>query len=227
MRLIRGDCKEVLPRLQKSSIDLVLIDPPYVLDTHGGTQNKDLQRKIHANHIKDISSGFDYSVFELCEPLLKSPNYLVFCSNKQISSLMRYFESKNLSTTLLCWHKPNPVPFANGKHLSDLEFIVYARGKGAHFNNELPISKKSKVYTVPSTNRGKLHPTEKPLTLIQEMILLHSFEGDVVLDFYSGSGTTGVACKSLNREFIGIEIEPEYHKIAKSRIREAVRGSAL
>lgn len=226
IHIFKGDCRKRLEELPPNSVDLVLIDPPYILNTHGGTANKNLKRALHDNHIEFISHGFDISVLDLCFPLLRSINILVFCSNTQIPILMSYFTQKGLSTTVLCWHKSNPVPFANGKHLEDLEFIIYARGKGAHFNNELCVKRKSKVYNYPTTNRGKSHPTEKPLELIKELIEVHSFEQDCVLDFYMGSGTTGVACKLLNRDFYGIEIDSAYYQIAKERISKTKRGSS-
>ena len=69
--------------------------------------------------------------------------------------------------------------------------------------------------------RNKLHPTQKPLALIEYLIRTYTDEGDIVVDNCMGSGTTGVACKNLNRDFIGIELEPEYFQIATERIRAA------
>lgn len=221
IKLLCGDYNNRLQDVPENSVDLILVDPPYVLDTHGGTQNEDLKRSIHNNHIKSISHGFEYSVFNKCIPLMRAVNILCFCSNKQVSSLMSYFEGFGYSTTLLCWHKTNPIPFANGKHLSDSEFIVYARGKGAHFNNSVPVRQKTKILSYPTTNSGKLHPTEKPLELIKTLVEVHSFKGDTVLDFCMGSGTTGVACVELGRSFVGCEIDKTYFKIAKERIIQA------
>ena len=68
--------------------------------------------------------------------------------------------------------------------------------------------------------RGKVHPTQKPVALMEYLIKTYTNEGDLVLDNCMGSGTTGVVCKSLNRNFIGIELDPEYFKIAEKRINE-------
>jgi site-specific DNA-methyltransferase (adenine-specific) len=67
-------------------------------------------------------------------------------------------------------------------------------------------------------NKGKLHSTQKPVALFEYLIKTYTNEGDLVLDNCMGSGTTGVACKNLNRNFIGIELDPEYFKIAEKRI---------
>ena len=69
-------------------------------------------------------------------------------------------------------------------------------------------------------SNGKLHPTQKPVALFEYLIKTYTNEGDLVLDNCMGSGTTGVACKNLNRNFIGIELDPEYFKIAEKRINE-------
>ena len=65
---------------------------------------------------------------------------------------------------------------------------------------------------------SNLHPTQKPLALLENLVKTHSNEDDVVLDFTMGSGTTGLACKNLNRKFIGIELDEEYYKIAQNRM---------
>ena len=69
-----------------------------------------------------------------------------------------------------------------------------------------------------ANQRGRVHPTQKPVALMEYLIKTYTNEGDTVLDFTMGSGTTGVACKNLNRDFIGIELDEEYFKIAQDRI---------
>jgi site-specific DNA-methyltransferase (adenine-specific) len=75
--------------------------------------------------------------------------------------------------------------------------------------------------------QGTVHPTQKPLALMEYLIKTYTNEGDTVLDFAMGSGTTGVACVNLNRKFIGIEKDPEYFKIAQQRITEAGNAKTL
>jgi len=104
----------------------------------------------------------------------------------------------------------------NGQHiwLSSIECCVYGKRKGAVFNEHC----KSSVWRF-ATARGKLHPTMKPLKLIEYLISVSSNEGDTVLDATMGSGTTGVAAKKLKRNFIGIELDKDYFKIAQERIK--------
>jgi site-specific DNA-methyltransferase (adenine-specific) len=81
---------------------------------------------------------------------------------------------------------------------------------------------RSVQYFSNADQKGKLHPTQKPVALLEYLIKTYTNEGDTVLDFTMGSGTTGIACKNLGRSFIGIELDPEYFEIAKKRIEEAL-----
>lgn len=220
LELIQGDCLEEMKNVPDGSIDLVLTDPPYELENHGGGKTDFAQRKlVKDTHIDFISSSFDIdAVFTEIERISKVVNLVTFCSNKQVSKIMNWWESRGYSTTLLVWEKTNPVPFGNGKYISSVEFMVYVRGKGAIYNN---IGYKDQLktfrYGTPSA-KARLHPTEKPIELLERLLKIHSNEESVVFDPFMGSGTTGVACKNLNRNFIGIELDEEYLKIAEARI---------
>lgn len=222
VKLILGNCLDEMKMIPDKSIDLILTDPPYELKNHGGGKNEFANRDLVTGKIEFISNGFDYDVvFEEFLRICKIPNILIFCSNNQVSKVMSWFESRNLSVTLLIWHKTNPSPLCNGKHISDVEFIVYVRGKGATFNNSTPFSYKSKVFTSPIVSKKeRLHPTQKSVMMLEQYVNLHSREGDIVLDCFMGSGSTGVACMNTNRKFIGIELNETYFNIAKERIEK-------
>lgn len=114
--------------------------------------------------------------------------------------------------------KTNPSPM-NGDciWLSGVEFCVYAKHKQATFNGHC----RNCVLEYPS-GQNKVHPTEKNINLFTDIVLTSSEEDDVVLDCCMGSGTTGVACVNTNRNFIGIELNEEYFKIAEQRINTAI-----
>lgn len=223
--LYHDDCLERMKELIEKGrkVDAVITDPPYELEFHlGGQQRRAKDFTELGKNIKFMSDGFEKETLNLMIQICKTPNILVFCSNKQISSIMSFFESKKLSTTLLVWKKTNACPLGKGKHISDLEFVVYARGKNAPFNNEVEYFKKFKLQSSPFVNgKGRVHPAQKPLELIQNYVELHSFENQIILDPFMGSGTTGVACMNLNRKFIGIEKEEKYFNVAKERIENA------
>ena len=220
--LYKGDCLQILPTLTDDLVDLVLIDPPYEQTFHGGKTTK--SRGKDYNKVKDntefMNYGFSYKeVFPELLRVLKVPNLIIFCSNKQITKIMTYFEALKLTVTLLTWRKVNACPLGGGKYISDLEYVIYVRGKGAPWNYEAPTKVKYKCKDYPFVaGKKKLHPAEKPLELIKEYITLHSLPNQTVLDCYMGVGTTGLACKELGRNFIGIELEDKYYNIAKERL---------
>lgn len=136
---------------------------------------------------------------------------------------MNYFEEKGLATTLLVWVKTNPIPLANMKYMSDLEYVVYVRGDKATFNTDVPIGLKKKAYISSLTKSMKddvWHPTQKPVDLIRRYILVHSKEGDTIFDPFMGSATTAIACIKERRHFIGLELNKEYFDKACKRIRD-------
>lgn len=115
--------------------------------------------------------------------------------------------------------KSNPAPFNRDRlFVNDVEFAIWGTfGKGWKFNRQLPLEK----CVIPTKVQSKkLHPTMKDLTVIEKLISLLSNKEDTLLDMFAGSGTTGVACKNLNRNFILIEKEPEYIEIINKRLYE-------
>ena len=126
---------------------------------------------------------------------------------------------------ILVWCKTNPTPFCNNIWLPDIEYCICFRENGTKLNNGYELKSK---FHVSSTNMKdkKLykHPTIKPLELVKRHILHSTNEGDTVLDCFMGSGTTGVACKELGRNFMGVELNKEYFEIAKQRIEETKEG---
>ena len=232
-QLFNVDCNIKIDQFLKQNrkFDLILTDPPYELEIHGGTANNDFSSRklISDKHIEFISNGFDYDVlFDKLLRLQNIPNMLIFCSNKQISKIMSYFQNRNLSTTLLVWQKKNPIPLCYGKYVSDLQFIVWIRGKGSFFNNneQYKYKLKCKHYTSPSS-KYRIHPTEKPIKLLQELIRIHSKENDVIFDPFFGSGSTCIASLNLNRNFVGCEIDNQFFIDAKKKIDNLIVQPSL
>lgn len=214
--ILNGDCLEVLKEVENGSVDLVITDPPYEVDTVGGGLAK---KRDFYNEIQFMSDGFSQEILDLICKKMKRINIYIFCSKKQLSWLIEYFENKGCNWDLLTWHKTNPAPFCNNKYLNDTEFIFFAREKGVKVYGDYH---SKKTYFVQSINKKdkKLygHPTVKPLNIIEMIIANSSLEGDLILDPFMGTGTTGVACKNTNRNFIGVEIDSKYFNVAKGRL---------
>ena len=221
MKIYNGDCLSILQSFEDKTVDLVLMDPPYEQEFHGGGQRR---RAKDYTKVKDntdfMNNGFDFErVLPELVRVCKIPNFIVFCSNKQITKLMVWFEEHKLNPVLTTWRKTNACPLGGGKYISDLEYVIFARGKNAPWNHSAPSSIKYKCKSYPFVSgKGRLHPAQKPLNLIKEYVELHTLEGQTVLDCYMGSGTTGLACQELNRDFIGIELEEKYYNISKERL---------
>src|SRR5574344_116301 len=223
--LRQGDCLEVMKDIPDNSIDLVVIDPPYELETQiggGFFRNSNEKRRKYQDEIESMMTGISEQLLDILCNKMKKVNMYIFCSRTQMLTLLNYANKNNFSWNLLTWHKTNPIPTCNNKYLNDTEYIVFMREKGVQvFGNYH--TKKSYFITPVNKKEKQLygHPTIKPLDIIENLIINSSLENDTVLDCFMGSGTTGVACKKLNRNFIGIELSEEYYNIAVRRINEA------
>ena len=181
------------------------------------------QDKKYINELKSMQDGFSESILdELCR-VMKKINIYLFCSQKQIIPLLEYFVvNKKCNYNILTWHKTNPIPACGNKYLTDTEFILFFREKGVKVYGEF--NTKKTWYATPLNRSDKkkyAHPTVKPIEIVKNLIINGSNKNDWVLDPFMGSGTTGVACVNTNRNFIGIELDEKYFKIAKERIENA------
>ena len=225
MDLYNGDCLDILKTIPDNSVDLVVTDPPYEIATTGGGLAANGQVKQWKQHDLDgMKDGFSPVVLdELCR-VMKKINCYFFCSQKQIIPLLRYFvDGKKCNWNLMSWHKSNPVPACGNKYLSDTEFILFFREKGVKVYGEFA-TKRTYYVTVSNAKDKKLygHPTVKPVDIVKNLVINSSQDGDVVMDPFMGTGTTGVAVKAAGggRKFIGVELDPAYFATAQRRVGE-------
>ena len=210
------DSYQAIKNMPDNSVDLVIIDPPYEIETHGvGFHKKsDYCDKIFS---KGLHTGVNNEIIDEIVRIQKSVNLYVFCNKNQLLQYFDYFKDYNID--LLVWHKTNPIPTVKNKYLSDLEYIIFIRDSGVKLYGDY--STLSKLFqTTVNKNDKKFfsHPTIKPLNIIKTLIKNSSKQNEIVVDFFLGSGTTAVAAKELNRRYIGFEIDKEYFKIAKDRL---------
>lgn len=220
-----GDALDVLKTFPDNCVDLVITDPPYEQSVDHGSGAFGVEKKISFKQIVGISNGFDPVILdELCR-VMKKINLYIFCSQKQIIPLLDYFATKRgCNYNILSWHKTNPVPTCNNKFLPDTEFCLFFREKGVKLGGDIEI--KNTYFLTPSNQADKKiwgHPTIKPLPIIEALVKNSSVKGDLILDPFIGSGTTAVAARKHGRNYIGIEINPEYIAIAEKRIKEAAK----
>jgi DNA modification methylase len=208
--LMLGDCLERLREIPDRSVDLILTDIPY-----GEVNQKSSGlRKLDRGKADDCNIDLE-TMIDGCVRVCKGSFY-IFCGTEQISEIVSLFKKHKLTTRVGAWEKTNPSPM-NGSRLwvSGLEFCVFARKPKAVFTEHC----KKALWTYP-VGKSKIHPTQKPVRLMKQLIEASSNAGETVLDFTMGSGTTGVACVKTARKFIGIELDKNYFNIAAGRIAE-------
>ena len=212
IKLLQGDCMELMNNIPNESIDLVLTDIPY----------NEVNRKDNGLRKLDKENA-DVLTFDLINFLNQlydktKSTIIIFCGKEQVSIIHSYFNDKQKkgkgTVRQLIWEKSNPSPM-NGQHiyLSGVENAIWFKKRGGTFNAHC----KNTVFKYP-IGRSKLHPTEKNHLLLQELILDNSNENDLILDPCMGSGSTGVVALQNNRNFLGIELNQNYFDIAKSRL---------
>ena len=220
--LYNGDCLEVMKGIKDNSVDCIITDPPYKIETNGAGIYKQADKQ-YVKQLNNMKDGFSPLVFDEVVRIMKKINIYFFCSQKQIMPLLDYFVTqKKCNWNLLTWHKTNPVPACGNKYLTDTEYILFFREKGVKILGNFKT--KLTYYVTPLNQKDKKlynHPTIKPLPILLNLIINSSNEGETILDPFMGSGTTGVACQHLNRNFIGIELDENYFNIAKNRIENA------
>jgi len=235
IELYNDNCINVLKPLEKSSVDLILTDPPYNLGKFMEDRQTNL-KKMRDNFFG--AAGWDNleydewlahmeKFFEISSTVLKKGGaLLIFMSLLKVESIVKIAERHGFYyKTTGIWHKLNPMPRNMNLHfINSTEAWIYFINKsrtGTFNNNGKPIHDFIETSLTCSNEKkyGK-HPTQKPEQLMEHFIKILSNENDVVLDPFMGSGTTGKIAVQNNRKFIGIELSEEYFNNAKKRINE-------
>lgn len=229
IELKNESCFEYLKTIKDNSIDLVLIDPPYEVsrDTNFASGEKTGRNTDRFRVSMDFGdwdnnfTGLDIVIEECYRVLKKSGTLICFYDLWKITTLKDYFEKANFKQLrFIEWVKTNPVPLnSKTNYLTNSREIALVGVKGSKptFNSEYD----NGIYNYPICHdKGRFHPTQKPVALIEDLILKHSNENDTVLDCFAGSGTTAVAAYNQNRNFIGCELSEEYYKKTLQRLKE-------
>ena len=220
------DYKLLLKEIKDSGIkiDAVITDPPY-----------GVSRKNQLGFSNMGRSGMNYGVWDynfdqkewirLCAPLIKpGGSIIVFNDWKNFSYIVEELDDQGFSMKdVIRWVKPNPMPRNTARrYVGDFELAIWAVKDGGKwtFNKTEGSSYLRPIYKCPSVSSAKrLHPTQKPLKLIEDILKVHTNENDVVLDLFTGSGTTAEACLKNNRIFIGSELDKDYYEKAMERLK--------
>lgn len=211
--IILGDSVKVLPTLEKNSYDLLLSDPPYGMDFKSGWNNQD---RIANDKIIDTITLFE-NVLKTTVPLLKEDAHFYLFGNidflPEIKPIIqKYLNLKNI----LIWDR-KVIGMGDLKTYGFSYDIIYfgynKKWKDLNGTRDKDILEFNRV--TPSSN---IHPTEKPINLLEYLIKKSTKQNDNILDPFVGGGSTLIACKNTNRLATGIEIEEKYYNLIKNRI---------
>lgn len=240
--LLFGDCVQNMKKVSDGSVDLILTDPPYNIGEFMKGRDAGIQR-MRDNFF--VEAGWDNDGADdwqrLMSDFLKESRRVLrrggcLVSFMSVLNVGRFVEIANDAglyyKTTGTWHKQNPMPRNMNLHyINSTESWCYftSGAKTGTFNNdgralhdfvETPVTPRSE------RSFGK-HPTQKPVSLMEKFVKELSNQGDVVLDPFMGSGTTGIAALRNGRKFVGMENCREYFEIAKMRIDEVVHGGDM
>ncbi|WP_081794293.1 DNA methyltransferase [Mycoplasmoides pirum] len=225
-RIYNKNCLDIINSMIKQNfiVDAIITDPPYNVSKKNnfktigrlgvdfGKWDKNFNQTLWLNNIGKI--------------LKPGGSIIIFNDWKNLGIISQELVKENFEIKdLLRWIKPNPMPRnVDRRYVPDYEFALWAiKKKGSWtFNKKLDKFYLKPEFICPSvSSKKRIHPTEKPLILMEEIIKIHTNEGDIVFDPFSGSGSTLVAANKLNRFYIGSEILKSYYNKSIKRIKES------
>jgi len=221
-KIINADSIKAMKNMESECIDLLVTDPPY--KTIGGGC-KDGKNSVRPKGILKENSGklFEYQNIKISDWMPEVYRVLKYGSHAYIFTNVLNLtemlnESKNVGFklhNLLCWEKNNCTP--SQYYMKNCEYILFLRKGKAKWINDIGGSKT--VHQFKNVIGNKTHPTEKPVDLLKFYIANSSNEGDLIFDPFCGTGSTLVAAKELNRQYLGYEIEEQYFDISMQRVK--------
>ncbi|MCX6750129.1 MAG: site-specific DNA-methyltransferase [Candidatus Pacearchaeota archaeon] len=242
IRLLKGDCIEVLNRAKENCVDMIFADPPYFLSNGGIT--------CHAGKMVSVNKGkwdeskgvienhkFSLEWLKACQRIL-NPNGTIWVSGTAHIIYSVGFAMQELGFKILndiIWYKHNAPPNLSCRYFThSTEIVLWAakNEKSKHYFNYDLLKKMNNgrqmrnvwEITAPTAEEKRFgkHPTQKPVELLNRIILASTKKGDLVLDPFTGSSTTGVSAILLDRRFVGIDLEDDYLKLSVKRLNNAI-----
>lgn len=235
--LMLGDSMEKISEIADGSIDAIICDPPFnIVEKIGSNLHIFRQGEKQAESSISIESmSFDVGFDQLswisiaARKLKKGGNMIIFNDWENMGDIAKESRKNKLTVKCLChWQKPNPTPAEWGRRfVAGREYFIHITKGGKNtFNTEsLHFGSFNVPLTPKSEKANGKHPNQKPLKLMRQLVTVLTNHGDVVLDPFMGSGSTGVACLELGRKFVGIEKDKVFFELARSRLEDKKKPS--
>ena len=217
-KIYNDDCLEGMKKIKDNSIDLIVTDPPYLVN-YKTNRRKNKEHRFTKTILNDNNEQIIIDYINECYRVLKNNSAMyMFCSSDKVDFFKQELEKKFKIKNMIIWVKNNHTAGDLKGSFGRKYEIIFLVVKGVkHFNGKrlTDIWEFDKV-----GGKNQIHQNQKPLELIKLCIEKHSNENDIVLDGFMGSGTTAIACINTSRNYIGFELDENYYKVSLERIEK-------
>ncbi len=223
---MQGDSRDLIKKVPDNYVDFILTDPPYNIGKHS-TGNIYLPGRTPINNDLAYWDHIDFEPKEWTEEFIRvlkpTGNLFIFTSYNQLGKWYECLDHRFDVSQFMIWHKTNPTPkiFKAG-FLNSCEIIFCCWNKRHTWNfisqKDMHNFVESPICLGVERLSNPKHPAQKPTSILKKMIYIASNEDDVVFDPFMGVGSTGIAALSLNRKFVGFEIDEKYFIASKNRM---------
>ena len=216
-KLICGDCIEKMKQIPSESIDLIVTDPPYLIKYKTG-HRKDKNHDFCSEILNDDNEQLIIDYIKECYRILKNNTAMyMFCNCDRVDFFKQQLELNGFKVkNMIIWVKNNWTAGDLKAQFGKQYEIIFLVNKGRKLFNGKRITDVWEFDRV--SGKKQIHQNQKPIDLLEQCILKHSDENEIVFDGFMGRGSTGIACLNTNRKFIGIELDEKYFNMAKERI---------
>ena len=216
-KIYNEDCLEGMKRIPDGCVDLIVTDPPYLMNYKTG-RRKDKTHRFNDVILNDDNEQLITDYVKECYRIMKDDTAMyLFCSSHKVDFFKKELEKVFSIKNMIIWVKNNHTAGDLESAFGRKYEIVFLVNKGQRkFNGE----RLTDIWEFPKVSSdGQLHQNQKPIELIKRCIEKHSNVGDVVFDGFMGSGTTAAAALDTNRNYIGFELDEYYFNVAEKRLK--------
>lgn len=219
------DCLKGMKQIKDESIDLIVTDPPYLIN-YKTSYRKDKEHRFNNVILNDDNEQLIKDYIKECYRIMKQNTAMyLFCSSHKVDffkvELEKHFTIKNMVIWVKNNHTAGDLEYAYGRKYE----IIFLVNKGKKPFNGKRLTDVWEFDRV--AGDSLIHQNQKPISLISQCIRNHSSEGDLIFDGFMGSGTTAIACHRLKRNFIGFELDKEYYDISLERYKNEVSQTSI